>query len=98
MNVISNGADYCPDEGTLVIRAEEERQQESCFLKITVTDSGPGFTEEALLHGTEQFYQADKSRKRDRTLWNGALYYIYAASETRGTAGAWKLQKMLEEW
>ena len=63
LNVISNGADYCPDEGTLVIRAEEERQQESCFLKITVTDSGPGFTEEALLHGTEQFYQADKSRK-----------------------------------
>ena len=63
LNVISNGADYCPDEGTLVIRAEEERQQESCFLKITVTDSGPGFAEEALLHETEQFYQADKSRK-----------------------------------
>lgn len=32
------------------------------FLCIAVTDSGSGFSEEALRHGTEQFYQADKSR------------------------------------
>ena len=40
----------------------EEKQDGGIFLQITVTDSGPGFSKEALRHGTEQFYQADKSR------------------------------------
>ena len=40
----------------------EEKQDGGTFLQITVADSGPGFSGEALRHGTEQFYQADKSR------------------------------------
>ena len=40
----------------------EEKQDGGIFLQITVTDSGPGFSKEALRHGTEQFYQSDKSR------------------------------------
>ena len=31
-------------------------------LKITVTDAGPGFSQEDLLHAQEQFYMADHSR------------------------------------
>ena len=80
-----------------MIRAEEERQQESCFLKITVTDSGPGFTEEALLHGTEQFYQADKSRKGPRTMEWGFILHLRCF---RNTGDGWNLEtlKMREEW
>ena len=33
------------------------------FWRITVTDSGPGFSREALAHGTERFFQGDKSRR-----------------------------------
>ncbi len=40
----------------------EEKQGGGTFLQITVTDSGQGFSKEALRHGTEQFYQTDKSR------------------------------------
>ena len=40
----------------------EEKQDGGTFLQITVADSGPGFSGEALRHGTEHFYQADKSR------------------------------------
>ena len=40
----------------------EEKQGGGTFLQITLTDSGQGFSKEALRHGTEQFYQTDKSR------------------------------------
>lgn len=40
----------------------EEKQDGGTFLQITVADSGPGFSGEALRHGTDHFYQADKSR------------------------------------
>lgn len=61
-NVISNGVDYCPPGTCLRITAETIRHRQEEFWQITVTDSGPGFTGEVLLHGTEQFYQGDKSR------------------------------------
>lgn len=61
-NVISNGADYCPEGGTLSIWAEKTCERAEQFLRITVTDSGPGFSPAALRHGTEQFFQADRSR------------------------------------
>ncbi len=77
-NIVSNGADYSPAGGTLSISGEiisgidderneeaEKQLEEQEWLRITVTDSGPGFTEEALRHGTEQFYQADQSRSRN---------------------------------
>ena len=59
-NILSNGVDYCPEGGMLQIHAEQLTTGK--FLCIAVTDSGSGFSEEALRHGTEQFYQADKSR------------------------------------
>lgn len=40
----------------------EEKQDGGTFLLVTVKDSGSGFSGEALRHGTEQFYQSDKSR------------------------------------
>ena len=80
-NVLSNGVDYCPEGGRLQIRAEQTPEGE--LLCITVTDSGPGFSGEALRHGTEQFYQADKSRAGKRHYGMG-LYIARSVLEENG--------------
>lgn len=58
MNVVSNAVDYSP--GGSCIRLEMKPEDTMC--RITVTDSGRGFTREELRHGLERFYQGDKSR------------------------------------
>lgn len=95
-NIVSNGADYSPAGGTLSISGEiisgidderneeaEKQLEEQEWLRITVTDSGPGFPEEALRHGTEQFYQADQSRSRNGHYGMG-LYIARTLLEKNG--------------
>ncbi len=70
MNIISNAAEYCPGQGRIHIKFQcaepgeaggQDAEERGAF-QICVSDSGPGFDKEALVHGTEQFYQGDKSR------------------------------------
>ena len=58
MNVINNALDYSPQDSSIHISIIGGKQH----LKITVTDAGPGFSQEDLLHAEEQFYMADHSR------------------------------------
>lgn len=58
MNVISNALDYSPPQGTIYVTV----QKTDCFLHISITDEGGGFTPEALYHAQEQFFMGDKSR------------------------------------
>ena len=58
MNVINNALDYSPQDSSIHISIIGSKQH----LKITVTDAGPGFLQEDLLHAEEQFYMADHSR------------------------------------
>ena len=58
MNVISNALDYSPPQGTIYVTV----QKTDCFLHISITDEGGGFTPEALHHAQEQFFMGDKSR------------------------------------
>ena len=58
MNVISNALDYSPPQGTIYVTV----QKTDCFLHISITDEGGGFTPEALQHAQEQFFMGDKSR------------------------------------
>jgi len=58
MNVINNALDYSPQDSSVHILVIGGKQR----LKITVTDAGPGFSQEDLLHAKEQFYMADHSR------------------------------------
>ena len=58
MNVINNAMDYSPQDSSIHISIIGGKQH----LKITVTDAGPGFSQEDLLHAKEQFYMADYSR------------------------------------
>ena len=58
MNVINNALDYSPQDSSIHISIIGGKPH----LKITVTDAGPGFSQEDLLHAKEQFYMADHSR------------------------------------
>ncbi len=58
MNIIKNAAEHTPKGGTINIYIEGQSGE----LAFTVEDTGSGFTKEALLHGTEQFFMDDTSR------------------------------------
>ena len=58
MNIIKNAAEHTPKDGTINIDINEKRGA----LTFIVEDTGSGFTKEALLHGTEQFFMDDTSR------------------------------------
>ena len=58
MNIIKNAAEHTPNGKTITISVEEQGGE----LTFTVEDTGCGFTKEALLHGTEQFFMDDTSR------------------------------------
>lgn len=81
VNILSNGVDYCPEGGILQIHAKHLTTGQ--FLCIAVVDSGSGFSEEALRHGTEQFYQADKSRTGKKHYGMG-LYIARSVLEENG--------------
>ena len=58
MNVVNNALDYSPQNSYISI----SMMGDNGSLKISVTDAGPGFSQEDLLHAEEQFYMADRSR------------------------------------
>lgn len=79
MNIVKNAAEHTPKGGTVNIYIQEQ----SGMFTFTVEDTGSGFTKEALLHGTEQFFMDDTSRS------GGAHYGIglFSASSIAGKHG-----------
>lgn len=64
LNIASNAAEYTPEGGTIFWEAESVRAgaDDSNTLVFSVTDTGKGFSAEALKHAAEQFYMEDRSR------------------------------------
>jgi len=58
INIISNAFDFCSDPGKVIIKVDMDEEN----IIFTVYDNGRGFSKECIIHGTEQFYQEDKSR------------------------------------
>lgn len=58
MNVVNNALDYSPQDSSISISITGNKGG----LQISVTDAGPGFSQEDLLHAEEQFCMADHSR------------------------------------
>lgn len=58
LNIIMNGCEHSPRISNLFL---DTKVDDNYFI-ITVKDSGPGFTEEAISHATTLFYMDDKSR------------------------------------
>ena len=61
MNVVNNALDYSQQDSSISISITGGKGN----LQILVTDAGPGFSQEDLLHAEEQFYMADHSRSSD---------------------------------
>ena len=58
INVFSNAVEYTPTGGTIIFEVSEEND----YIVFSVSDTGIGFSAEALQHATEQFYMDDRSR------------------------------------
>lgn len=58
MNVLSNAVEHTPLGGEIKFDVSENEE----MLSFVITDTGKGFSDEALRHGTEQFFMEDESR------------------------------------
>ena len=79
MNVIQNAVEHTKENGILYIDAKEHDGR----LTFIVEDSGSGFTKEALLHGTEQFFMDDTSRNGEAHYGIG-LFFAKTVAEKYG--------------
>lgn len=58
INIFANAAENTPENGTIYLDINSQDN----YIIFKITDTGKGFSEEALRHATEQFYMDDKSR------------------------------------
>ena len=77
---MSNAIEHTPSGGSVIFEAYEKEKE----LVFIVSDTGCGFSEEALKHAKEQFYMDDISRS-SRTHFGIGLYA--AASIAKGHGG-----------
>ncbi|WP_046213826.1 sensor histidine kinase [Paenibacillus wulumuqiensis] len=81
MNIIANALDHTPDGTGMDLTIHYTGQQ----LTFTITDSGPGFTREALEKATELFYRGDKSRTTSGHYGMGLTFADYVIKLHQGT-------------
>lgn len=79
MNIIQNAVEHTGEDGRINIRMEEKNGN----LTFIVEDTGKGFTKEALMHGTEQFFMDDTSRSGEAHYGMG-LFFAKTAAEKHG--------------
>lgn len=58
VNVLSNAIEHTPRGGNVTFEVWEHKSE----LSFVITDTGKGFSDEALKHATEQFFMDDDSR------------------------------------
>ena len=58
VNVLSNAVEHTPQGGNVTFEIWEDNNE----LSFLITDTGKGFSDEALKHATEQFFMGDDSR------------------------------------
>jgi len=79
MNIIQNAVEHTGEGGMINIDIEEKNEN----LTFIVEDTGKGFTKEALVHGTEQFFMDDTSRSGEAHYGIG-LFFAKIAAEKYG--------------
>lgn len=58
INICANAVEHTPSGGTVFFHVYDENE----YLIFSISDTGKGFSAEALKHATEQFYMEDRSR------------------------------------
>ena len=69
VNVLSNAVEHTPQGGNVTFEIREHNGE----LSFLITDTGPGFSDEALKHAAEQFFMDDDSRS-SRSHYGIGLY------------------------
>ena len=80
MNVLSNAVEHTPQGGEITL----EVLQHENTLSFIITDTGKGFSAEALKHGTEQFFMEDESRNSKSHYGIGLYVAAYVAQKHGG--------------
>ena len=60
-NLLDNAIEYTPSGGTVFLKGSMTEKS----WQLTVFDQGPGFTKEALAHGTKRLWRGDTGRNLD---------------------------------
>ena len=60
-NLVDNAIEYTPSGGTVFLKGSVTEKS----WQLTVFDQGPGFTKEALAHGTKRLWRGDTGRSLD---------------------------------
>ena len=68
LNLLDNALRYSPNDSTIHVNVHKGNR----WLRLVVTDQGPGFSPEDLAHVFERFYRGDASRVRASNLTGGS--------------------------
>ncbi len=80
LNIIQNAVEHTKKGGTISVSIKDADGR----LTFTVEDTGDGFTREALLHGTEQFFMGDASRSGEAHYGIGLFFAKSVAKRHEG--------------
>jgi signal transduction histidine kinase len=64
-NLLTNALRHTPDGGEIDILVEPPPEDSPAFIRVSVTDTGPGIPAEDLPHVFDRFWRADRSRSRE---------------------------------
>lgn len=79
-NLISNGIRHTPEGGSLVLSLSENEK----WVKLCVSDSGPGIPKDERIQIFDRFYRLDSSRNRDKGGYGLGLAISRAITEAHG--------------
>ena len=71
-NLFDNAIKFTPENGIISVDIDETNN----YIKIKITNSGEGISEEDLTHIFERFYKSDKSRSMDKTGFGLGLHIV----------------------
>ncbi len=63
LNLLHNAVKYSPENGRIAISTELKKSK----VYVSITDNGPGISEEDIVRIWDRFYKSDKSRGKDKS-------------------------------
>lgn len=79
VNVVANAVEHTPAGGTIAINVDEQDNK----LLFIITDTGNGFSDEALKYGAEPFFMGDSSR-HSKSHFGIGLFVAHSACQKHG--------------